>query len=174
MQYLGTIILLEEKDEYTKIVIGAEVGYETKYITARSKVKALFRDLKEGNNVLFTGETVTRNDKTFFNLDSIVKKDFEACDECDLPKTSATCMLTHKKEAQRLSGVWKVVHKIIANNVIKVFFDKCNFVFAAVATHHHWFNNFFKELKEGDYVELEGWRYLNKTSLRYLKCLDNM
>ena len=81
-------------------------------------------------------------------------------------------MLKHDKEAQRLAGTWRVVHTIEKDNLIKVFFDKNNFVFAAVARPTDWYYDTFKLLKDDNIVEVEGWRYKSRTTLRYLKIVE--
>ena len=170
--YLGQIIRLQPRDEYIKAVIGAEVGYETRYVVVRTPNKLLFADLQEGDQVIYTGYNIEKDTKLIFKLDSIAKKSFESCPECNLPKTEKNCMLKHDKEAQKLAGTWKVVHKIEKDNLIKIFFDKSNFVFAAVARPTDWYYDIFKILKNDDIADLEGWRYKSRTTLRYLKIVE--
>ena len=168
--YLGRIIRLQLRDEYIKATIGAEVGYETKYVIVRTPNKLMFDGLEERDQVIYTGYNIQKDNKIIFKLESIIKRNFEACAECELPKTAKKCLLNHsKKEAQKLDGTWKVVHKIVNDSTIKIFFDKCNFVFAGVATPQHWYHDIFNDLAVGEMVEVEGWRYKAKTSLRYLK-----
>ena len=167
--YLGQILLLQEREHNIKLIIGVERGYETQYIPIRTKNKMMLHGLKERDKVAFTGIVIRRDKKSVFELESIIQKDFESCNVCDLPKTSTRCISKHDKEAQRLQGQWTIVHKIENETCIKIFFDKANFVFAAVATPAHWFHHIFKNLLIGDEVELEGWRYKTRTSLRYLK-----
>lgn len=162
-------MLLQEREQNTKLIIGVERGYETRYLPIRAKNKLMVEGLALHDLVAFTGVVVQRNKKSTFELESIIQKDFESCNVCDLPLTSTTCLSKHSKEAQRLQGQWSVVHKIENGTCIKIFFDKANYVFAAVSTPAHWFHDIFKELLVGDDVELVGWRYKTKTSLRYLK-----
>ena len=169
--FLGQVVRLQTRDEYIKAVIATEVGYETRYIVARTPHK-IFNDLKEGDQVLFTGFNIEKDGKYFFKLESIVKKAFESCPECDLPKVAEECVLKHDKEAQRLTGMWKVVHTIKKDNLIKVFFDKSNFVFAAIARPADWFYDIFQELKDENIVEVEGWKYKSRTNLRYFKIVE--
>ena len=169
--FLGRIIRLQTRDEYIKAVIAAEVGYETRYLVIRSS-KSLFTDLREGDQVIYTGYNIEKDGKLFFKLETIVKKAFESCPECDIPLVMEQCMMKHDKEAQRLSGMWKVVHIIEKDNLIKVFFDKNNFVFAAVARPTDWYYDTFKILKDDNIVEVEGWRYKSRTTLRYLKIVE--
>ena len=170
--FLGEIIRLQTRNEYIKAVIATEIGYETKYFVTRTPNKSLFTDFNEGDQVLLTGYNIEKDGKFFFKLESIVKRAFESCPECDLPKVAEQCILKHEKEAQRLTGTWKVVHKIDKDNLIKVFFDKSNFVFAAVARPTDWFYDIFQELKDENIVEVKGWKYKSRTTLRYLKIVE--
>ena len=170
--FLGQIIRMQIRDEYIKAVIGAEVGYETRYVVTRTSNKGLLNGLKEGDRVIYTGFNIEKDGRYCFKLESIVKKAFESCPECDLPLIMEKCMIKHDKEAQRLAGTWKVIHKIEKDNLIKVFFDKNNFVFAAVARPFDWYYDTFKILKDDDIVEVEGWRYRSRTTLRYLKVVE--
>ena len=163
---------MQTRDEYIKAVIGAEVGYETRYVVTRTSNMNLFDGLKEGDQVIYTGYNVEKDGRYCFKLESIIKKAFESCPECDIPLITKKCMIKHDKEAQRLSGMWKVVHTMNKDNLIKVFFDKNNFVFAAVARPTDWYYDTFKELKDDNIVEVEGWRYRSRTTLRYLKIVE--
>ena len=65
----------------------------------------------------------------------------------------------------QLVGTWRVVH-VINKVYIKVYFDKCIIL---VARPTDWYYDTFKILKVGNFVEVDGWRYKSRTSLRYFK-----
>ena len=90
--YLGRILSMQDREGYLKVIIGTEVGYETRYITIRTLLKSKFMDLKEQDQVIYTGYEVETNHKVGFKLESIMKKDFITC-ELNLLKICTTIII---------------------------------------------------------------------------------
>ena len=126
----------------------------------------MVKDLCVGDQVLFSGYYTSKGKDKQFHLETILKHSFAQCSECHLPLTSNKCFIKHDKEAQKLDGGWRVVHKIERGGDIKVFFEKGHFVFAAVATPKLWYHDLFKKLCDNDKVSIEGWRYKQQTSIK--------
>ena len=174
--FLGEMLQIVQRRSYHKLTIGVETGYNVNLYTTRVRNYVMIKDLHVGDQVLFSGFNITSGRYNEFNLETILKHSFRECLECHLPLTTTTCLILHDKEAQKLYGEWKVIHKIIREGNVKVFLEKGRYVFAAVATPHHWFHHIFKKLKDNDKVIIEGWRYKQKTSIKLflLKILRNL
>lgn len=166
--FLGVVLQVEVRDTYNKIVAGVETGYNSDCYILRVK-HTINIAVVVGDKILFTGYTMSRDGLEQFNVESFVKRDFSSCLKCGLPLTSYVCLVRHDAEAQRLFGNWKVVHKIKSKGHVKIFFEKENFVFAAVTSPKLWIHPIFLELIENDIVNLEGWRYRQRTSIKYIK-----
>ena len=174
MTFLGQVLQIEERDLYLKIVVGVETGYNVDTYTIRLSHEKLVSDLEIGHKVLFTGYSQLRDGIEQFHVESFMKKDFTSCIKCGLPLTSYICFTKHDVEAQKLFGGWRVVHKIKSKGCVKLFFEKEHFVFAAVSSPQMWVHASFQELNDGDRVNLEGWRYRQKTTIKFIEKLrDN-
>ena len=164
--FLGQLLHIAQRRTYHKLTIGVETGYNIDLYTIRVRNYLMIKDLYVGDQVLFSGFYISKGRYSEFHLETIVKHTFRECSECNLPLTSNSCLINHDKEAQKLYGEWRVVHKIIREGNIKVFFEKGHYVFAAVATTNHWFRHLFRKLTDNDRVAIEGWRYRQKTSIK--------
>ena len=168
---LGEVLNKIQKKSYFKLFIGVETGYNIDFYTIRVRNYHTIKDLDVGDQVLFSGHYITKRNIRQFKLDFIRKQTFIQCVVCHIPLTSNACFIKHDKEAQKICGEWRVVHKIQRDGCIKVFFEKKNFVFAAVATSKCWFYPLFKKLKDNVEVVIRGWRYKQKTCIKtiYMK-----
>ena len=168
MIFLGQVLQISKRDSHHKIVAGVECGYHVDNYTIRANDDKMIDDLQVGDKILFTGRFSSRDGIEQFYLESLMRRDFESCSICGLPLTSDTCLLSHNEEAQRLDGQWKVVHKVDSRGCIKLFFEKGHYVFAAVASPRMWIHTKFQELLENDFVTLDGWRYRQNTTLKFI------
>ena len=168
MIFLGQVLQLVERSGYHKIVAGVECGYHVDCYTLRITDEKMI-ELEVGDNIIFTGYSMSRDGLEQFHMESLLKKNFASCSECALPLTSDTCLLRHDKEAQKLVGQWKIVHKVEAKGCVTLFFEQGHFVFAAVSSPHQWIHSVFQGLDENDQVKLEGWRYQQRTTLKFIE-----
>ena len=164
--FLGVLVHKVRKSSYLKIIVAVETGYNVDLYTIRTRNYDIIEGIETGDQVLFSGEFKINNNSSYFILHYILKHSFSECPECSFPLTSNTCLINHDKEAQKLEGEWRVVHKRVQHGVIKVFFERANFVFAAVSLKKHWYNRIFKNLRNGDYIDIKGWRYKKKTTIK--------
>jgi hypothetical protein len=172
MIYLGQVLQLAERGTYHKIVVGVECGYHVDCYTVRiTKDKMI--GLSVGDKIGFTGYSLVRDDITQFHAESLIKLNFTSCEICCLPLTSNSCLMRHDREAQKLVGRWEVVHKIQTIDSIKLFFEQGHFVFAGVSTNDRWFHPTFQNLKKGDFVTINAWRYQRHTSFKVV-CKNNI
>lgn len=167
---LGQITQKSYKESYTKLIVAVETGYNVDIYTLRTRNHLAVNDIDVDDQVLFTGRIVTKGEASQFQLQLIMKHGFKQCPMCHIPIiTSELCLIKHDKEAQKLEGEWRVVHMIFHGNSIKIFYEKGHFVFAVVATPMHWYYKLFRNLRDGDTVTIEGWRYKQKTSIKYIQ-----
>ena len=157
----GVLVHRVQKKSYYKLTIGVETGYNVDLYTIRICNNS--PEISVGDQVAFDGYFIT---KDCFYLYHINKEKFPQCSECNVRPTSNECFIQHDKEAKKLDGEWCVVHKILREGVIKIFFEKEHFVFAAVATKKHWYYHIFEKLTDADSVSINGWRYKNNTSIK--------
>lgn len=170
MIFLGQVLYLAERPNYRKIVVGVECGYHVDCYTLRVGAEdGTIPELEVGDKIIFTGYSMDRAGLEQFHVESMMKKNFVSCQVCELPLTSNTCILKHDKEAQKLVGQWKIVHKVLSKGCIKLFFEQGRFVFAAVAQPSQWTHSVFRGLNENDQVKLEGWRFQQRTSLKFIE-----
>ena len=165
MIFLGKVLSIVERPTYHKLVVGVECGYHIECYTLRITNDRII-DLSVDDKVGFTAYSMSRDGKNQFHVESLLKINFASCDVCNLPLTSNVCLMRHDTEAQKLSGQWKVVHKIESNGCIKVFFEQGHFVFAGVSTIDRWFHSIFQNLNKYDTVTIEGWRYQRNTTFK--------
>ena len=168
MIYLGKVLQIAKRTLHHKIIAAVECGYHVDCYTLRVSDLKMIDDLQVGDKILFTGCWLTNDEVKIFKMESIMKRDFLECTECSLPLTSDTCILKHNDEAQKLRGQWKVVHKIQSEDYVKIFFEHVHYVFAAVSFPKLWIHSQFQKLAEGDLVELEGWRYKQRTTIKFV------
>lgn len=169
MIYFGQVLEITNRETYYKLVAGVQIGYGVINFILRVPEDNLPDGLKVCDKILFTGRTKSKDGIEQFHTESIFKRTYPTCDECGLPLTSEKCFLKHDVEAQKLTGEWRVVHKIESKGNIKMFFEKGHFVFAAVATPNQWMLSTFKDLALDDIVKIEGWRYRQSTSLMFVR-----
>ena len=170
MIFLGQVLHLAERPNYRKIVVGVECGYHVDCYTLRVGAEdGTIPELEVGDKIIFTGYSTSRAGLEQFHVESMMKKDFVSCQVCELPLTSNTCLFKHDKEAQKLAGQWKIVHKVLSKGCIKLFFEQGRYVFAAVAPPSLWTHSVFRGLNENDQVKLEGWRFQQRTSLKFIE-----
>ena len=172
MIYLGKVLEIAKRTLHYKITTAVECGYHVDCYTLRVGDSNMINDLQVGEKIIFTGRWVTKDGDEVFKTESIMKRDFLECTECGLPLSSNTCFLKHDKEAQKLSGQWTIVHKIKSGGYIKIFFGHKHYVFAAVSFSKLWIHSQFQTLAEGDFVELEGWRYKQRTTIKYVNKIE--
>lgn len=163
--FLGVLVQKVQKKTYQKLTIGVETGYNVDFYTLRTRNYTMIENVNVGDKVFFSGHFTNKKHSSSFILRDIGKSEFTQCSDCNLPLTSNTCLMKHDKDAQKLNGEWRVVHKIVRGGNIKVFFKKTHFVFAAVASTKQWYYCVFKKLHDRDSVFINGWRYKNKTSI---------
>ena len=166
--FLGQLLHKIQKKSYYKLSVGVETGYNVDLYTIRVRNYLNVNDLRIGDQVLFSGQYVSKKNIRQFQLHFITIHPFRQCSECHIPLTSNVCFIKHDKEAQKLNGEWGVIHKIQRDGNVKVFFERDHFVFAAVATPTHWYYQLFRRLKDKDNVIIEGWRYKQKTSIKVI------
>ena len=168
MIFLGQVQRLVDRTNYHKIVVAVECGYHVDCYTLRV-AENMIPKLEVGDKVIFTGY-VTKNSAGLeqFQMETLMKKNFVSCPVCEFPLTSDVCLLTHDKEAQKLIGQWKIVHKVQAKGCIKLFFEQGHYVFATVALPSQWSYLVFQELNVDDRVNLEGWRYQRHSTLKFI------
>ena len=164
--FLGQLLHREQKKTYYKLIVGVETGYNVDFYTIRIRNYHNVKELCVGDQILFSGQYVTKRNLRQFQLHFITVHPFRQCSECLIPLTSNECFIKHDKEAQKLNGEWKVVHKFQRDGNINVFFEKDHFVFAAVATPSHWFYELFIKFADNDNVIVDGWRYKDKTCIK--------
>ena len=121
---LGEVLNKIQKKSYFKLFIGVETGYNIDFYTIRVRNYHTIKDLDVGDQVLFSGHYITKRNIRQFKLDFIRKQTFIQCVVCHIPLTSNACFIKHDKEAQKICGEWRVVHKIQRDGCIKVFFEK--------------------------------------------------
>jgi len=172
MIYFGQVLEIIKHETYYRIVVGTQIGYGVECYTLRVTENIFPDGLKVDDKILFTGKTKSKDGIEQFQTESIFKRAYQSCKECSLPLTSEKCFLKHDEEAQKLTGRWRVVHKIESKGNFKLFFEKGHYVFATVAIPSQWIFATFKELVINDYVELEGWRYRQSTSLMFIRKID--
>ena len=56
-----------------------------------------------------------------------------------------------------------------SQRVHQIFFEQARFVFAAVSLPDQWIYSVFQGLDENDQVKLEGWRYQQHTTLKFIE-----
>ena len=168
MIFLGQVQQLVERSNYLKIVVAVECGYHVDCYVLRVAENTIPK-LEVGDKIIFTGYS-TKNSAGLekFHMETLIKQNFVSCPVCEFPLTSDVCLLSHDKEAQKLSGQWKIVHKVQAEGCIKLFFEQGRYVFAAVTSSTQWAYSTFQELKVDDQVKLEGWRYQQRTTLKFI------
>ena len=168
MIFLGQVQQLVERANYNKIVVAVECGYHVDSYTMRIADNTM-PTLKVGDKVIFTGYAM-RNSAGLeqFNMETLMKKNFVSCPVCEFPLTSDVCMMKHDKEAQKLIGQWKIVHKVEGKSCIKLFFEQGHYVFATVALPCQWTYSLFQGLNVDDRVNLEGWRYQRHSTLKFI------
>ena len=149
-------------------MVGVECGYHVDSYTLRVANEKISK-LEVGDKIIFTGYSISRDGLEQFHVESLLKKNFASCLVCEFPLTSDTCLLKHDKEAQKLIGQWKIVHKIEAKGCIKLFFEQGHYVFAAVSSPNQWTYSVFQELNDNDQVKLQGWRYQQRTTLKFIE-----
>lgn len=152
------------KETYVKVILGVETGYNINLYTIRTANHLMFDNINVEDQVLFSGQFIPKRNS--FTLFFIMKHTFRQCPECLIPLTSDLCFIKHDKEAQKLEGQWRVVHKLYRDENFKVWFEKGHFVFGAVATPKHWYYKLFRKLKDNDTVTIGGWRYRQRTSIK--------
>lgn len=167
--FLGQLIQKTYKDTYVKLIVGVETGYNVNIYTLRTRNHLSVENIDVDDQVLFAGRYISKGQARQYQLHFIMKHTFRLCPECCIPLTSDLCFIKHDKEAQKLEGEWRVVHKIFRGDDFKVFFEKEHFVFAAVASPKHWYFKLFRNLKENDIVSIRGWRYKQRTSFTSIK-----
>ena len=172
MTFLGQVLKIDEREHYFKVIVAVETGYNADVYTLRVSFDKMVPSLITGHKVLFTGHSKQRDGIKQFHLESLVRRDFSSCTKCGFPLTSYVCLIKHDVEAQSFDGVWTIVHKVNSGGHVKLFFEQGNFVFAAVSSPQLWVHEVFLGLQEGDTVTLEGWRYKQKTSLKYIEKLS--
>ena len=172
MTYLGQVLKIDERERYFKVIAAVETGYNTDVYTLRVPFDKMAPDLIEGHKILFTGHSKQRDGIKQFYLESLARRDFSSCLKCGLPLTSYMCFIKHDVEAQSFDGNWTIVHKVDSNGHVKLFFEQGHFVFAAVSTPQLWVHERFLDLEVGDTARLEGWRYRQKTSLKFIEKID--
>ena len=124
MIFLGQVQHLVERTNYLKIVVAVECGYHVDCYTFRV-AENTGPKLEVGDKVIFTGHAANNSaGLEQFQMETLVKRDFVSCPMCEFPLTSNVCMITHDKEAQKLIGQWKIVHKVEAKGCLKVFSNK--------------------------------------------------
>ena len=159
----GVLVHRVQKKSYIKLTIGVETGYNMDFYAIR--IYHNYPEISVGDQVSFNGCFII---KDWFHLYHITKTNFQQCSECNVQLTSNKCFIKHDIEAKKLDGEWRVVHKIVREGVIKIFFEKYHFVFAGVATKKHWYYHIFKKLNDRDSVSIDGWRYKNRTSIKFI------
>ena len=112
MIYFGQVLQINKRETYYKLVAGVQIGYGVNCYTLRVSEDNLPVDLEVGDKILFTGKTKSKDGIEQFHTESIFKRAYPSCEECSLPLTSERCLLKHGEEAQKLTGQWRVVHKI--------------------------------------------------------------
>lgn len=165
--FQGRVLSITKRHNSCKLILGVEIGRETVIYSCRTRLPL---DLKEDVQVVFTGYELTHRGKRVFVLQSISKQAFKTCRYCELPLTTDFC--DHSSNGKKISGHWKVVHKSTAHGVISLFFTNepvGSFVFGADADDTRWNYELLSTLTVGDIVELKGWRYINRSTLRYIK-----
>ena len=168
MIFLGQVQQLVERQNYHKIVVAVECGYHVDCYTLRVAENTIPK-LEVGDKVIFTGYAAKNSaGMEQFHMETLIKRDFASCPVCEFPLTSNVCLLKHDKEAQKLIGQWKIVHKVQAKGCIKLFFEQGHYVFAAVALPSQWTYSTFQELHVDDQVKLEGWRFQQHTTLKFI------
>ena len=172
MAYLGQVLKIDEREYYFKVIVAVETGYNADVYILRVPFDKMVADLIVGHRVLFTGKSTQRDGINQFRLESIVQRNFSSCLKCGFPLTSYICLIKHDAEAQMFDGNWTIVHKVNSNGHVKIFFEQRHFVFATVSTPQLWVHERFLELKVGDNVRLEGWRYKQSTSLKFIEKID--
>ena len=172
MTYLGQVLKIHEREQYFKVITAVETGYNTDVYTLRVPFDKMVPDLIERHKVLFTGHSKQRDGIKQFHLESLTRRDFTSCTKCGFPLISYVCFIKHDVEAQRFDGNWTVVHKVNSNGHVKLFFEQGHFVFAAVSTPHLWVHERFLDIEVGDTVTLEGWRYKQRTSIKFIEKTD--
>ena len=168
MIFLGQVQQLVERPSYRKIVVAVECGYHVDCYTLRVADEKIPK-LEVDDKIIFTGYLMSRDGLEQFHVESLLKKNFASCPVCEFPLTSDTCLLKHDKEAQKLLGQWKVVHKIQTKGYIKLFFEQGHYVFATVSIPKQWTYSTFQELNDNDQVKLQGWRYQQRTTLKFIE-----
>lgn len=169
--FLGQLLHKIHKKTYVKLFVGVESGYNTDTYVLRVRNLLVIKNILVGDQVLFAGQYISKKNIRQFQFHFIMKYGFSQCSECLIPLSSNVCFIKHDKEAQKLEGEWKVVHKVKRDRNIKVFFEKGHYVFAAVTTPKHWYYRIFRNLKDTDKVLIEGWRYRQKTSIKSIVSL---
>ena len=168
MIFLGQVQHLVERPNYLKIVVAVECGYHVDCYTFRVAENTI-PTLEVGDKVIFTGYAANNSaGLEQFKMETLVKRNFVSCPVCEFPLTSDVCLITHDKEAQKLIGQWKIVHKVVAKSGIKLFFEQGHYVFATVALPSQWTYSVFQELHVDDRVYLEGWRYQRHANLKFI------
>ena len=172
MTFLGQVLKIDERECYYKVIVAVETGYNADVYTLRVPFNKMVPDLIVGHKVLFTGHSKQRDGIKQFHLESLIQRNFTSCTKCGFPLTSYVCLIKHDEEAQRFDGNWTIVHRVNSNGHIKLFFEQGHFVFAFISTPQLWVYGIFLDLKEGDTVRLEGWRYRQKTSIKFIENID--
>ena len=172
MTFLGEVMQIEERENYFKVITAVETGYNVDVYTLRVSFDIIPSNLSVRHKVLFTGQYRKRDGIEQFRLESIKQINFLSCLKCGYPLTSYVCFIKHDQEAQRFDGKWKIVHKMVTQGVVKLFFLQGTFCFAAVSKPSMWVHSKFLMLEENDFVLLEGWRYQRKTSIKFIEKVE--
>ena len=164
---------IEDRESYFKVVAAVETGYNVDVYILRVSFNMMPADLATRQKVLFTGQYKKREGIEQFQLESLKPINFSSCLKCGYPLTSYICFIKHDQEAQKFEGNWKIVHKIAAQGVVKLYFLQGTFCFAAVSKPGMWIHSKFLQLEEEDYVTLAGWRYKRKTSIKFIEKVED-
>ena len=97
--FLGQLLHKVQKKNYHKLIVEVETGYNVDFYTIRVRNYLIVKDLRIGNQVLFSGQYVSKKNVRQFQLQSIRIHPFRQCSECYFPLTSNLCFIKHDKEA---------------------------------------------------------------------------
>ena len=167
--YLGQVFEILSRGHYDRVVIAVDNGYQSELFVLRFDIKDKLGCLEVGDQVAFAGSFVHRDGVKRYALDFIIKQDFKTCEVCRLPSSSADCLMNHQnREAELLSGKWRLIHKNNARGRLNILLEKDGHVIAFSSTSKIWFHTTLESVKVDTLVNILGWRKRDELDLIFL------
>lgn len=170
MIFLGKVCEFSPRENYTRVVVVVEIGYQSEVYVLRINTQHKLCGLTVGDCVAFTGAFIRRDGVKHFALDWIVKQKFEVCGLCRLPKTTPVCPINHsQQEVQLVFGQWKLIHRTYSRGYLNVVLENDSYILTFSSSTRLWFHKILDQLKTGQSIDVLGWKRKDKTDLIFIE-----